>query len=257
MTGARPSSGTRALTRPEQFRAVAGLSVPFSGVPARPFTEIFTEAFHHEGPLLLPGLVPEGRAAGGARPKPTCAASCANSTTASAGDAPGRHLAAEVGRRDAAGGHGRSRPVPGLADAGRPRLLRGRIRRLRASSGRSTATATTSATSPGCSSSRAARSSMPTLLIGGDRDPAFNGFGRIADPARHDAPARHRPARRPRAAGLRALDPAGAAGRGHRHPARLAEGSLRMDGVFSSTSTGAASLRRRSSRNMRGARAGG
>jgi pimeloyl-ACP methyl ester carboxylesterase len=34
-----------ALTRPDRFSAVAGLSVPYSGVPKRPFTEIFDEAF--------------------------------------------------------------------------------------------------------------------------------------------------------------------------------------------------------------------
>ena len=38
-----------AFTRPERFRAVAGLSVPFSGVPSRPFTEIFTELFTAKG----------------------------------------------------------------------------------------------------------------------------------------------------------------------------------------------------------------
>ncbi|HEY8614623.1 alpha/beta hydrolase [Phenylobacterium sp.] len=34
-----------ALSRPEAISAVAGLSVPFTGVPSRPFTEVFTEAF--------------------------------------------------------------------------------------------------------------------------------------------------------------------------------------------------------------------
>src|SRR6185503_812731 len=34
-----------AFTRPESFSAVAGLSVPFSGVPTRPFTEIFNELY--------------------------------------------------------------------------------------------------------------------------------------------------------------------------------------------------------------------
>ncbi|WP_247739378.1 alpha/beta fold hydrolase [Qipengyuania flava] len=34
-----------ALTHPEHFRAVAGMSVPFSGVPQRPFTEVFREHF--------------------------------------------------------------------------------------------------------------------------------------------------------------------------------------------------------------------
>ncbi|RAK58400.1 alpha/beta hydrolase [Phenylobacterium hankyongense] len=38
-----------ALTRPERFSAVAGLSVPYSGVPNRPFTEIFDAAFTRKG----------------------------------------------------------------------------------------------------------------------------------------------------------------------------------------------------------------
>jgi len=38
-----------ALTHPEDFRAVAGLSVPFAGVPNRPFTEVFREHFTSQG----------------------------------------------------------------------------------------------------------------------------------------------------------------------------------------------------------------
>lgn len=38
-----------ALAHPEHFRAVAGMSVPFSGVPKRPFTEIFREHFTSKG----------------------------------------------------------------------------------------------------------------------------------------------------------------------------------------------------------------
>ena len=38
-----------ALTRPDRFRAVAGMSVPFSGVPQRPFTEVFAEHFTSKG----------------------------------------------------------------------------------------------------------------------------------------------------------------------------------------------------------------
>lgn len=38
-----------ALTHPEHFRAVAGLSVPFAGVPQRPFTEVFREHFTDQG----------------------------------------------------------------------------------------------------------------------------------------------------------------------------------------------------------------
>lgn len=36
---------TTALARPEFVRAVCGLSVPFAGVPTRPFTEVFHEQF--------------------------------------------------------------------------------------------------------------------------------------------------------------------------------------------------------------------
>ena len=38
-----------ALTNPARFSAVAGLSVPFAGVPQRPFTEIFREHFTSQG----------------------------------------------------------------------------------------------------------------------------------------------------------------------------------------------------------------
>lgn len=38
-----------ALTRPDMFRAVAGLSVPFTGAPQRPFTEVFRELFTSKG----------------------------------------------------------------------------------------------------------------------------------------------------------------------------------------------------------------
>lgn len=38
-----------ALTQPENFSAVAGMSVPFSGVPQRPFTEVFREHFTSKG----------------------------------------------------------------------------------------------------------------------------------------------------------------------------------------------------------------
>ncbi|WP_247710148.1 alpha/beta fold hydrolase [Qipengyuania xiapuensis] len=38
-----------ALTNPDHFRAVAGMSVPFAGVPQRPFTEVFREHFTSQG----------------------------------------------------------------------------------------------------------------------------------------------------------------------------------------------------------------
>lgn len=38
-----------AFTRPDRFRAVAGLSVPFTGAPLRPFTDVFRELFTSKG----------------------------------------------------------------------------------------------------------------------------------------------------------------------------------------------------------------
>ena len=38
-----------AFTRPDVFRAVAGLSVPFAGAPLRPFTDVFREHFTSQG----------------------------------------------------------------------------------------------------------------------------------------------------------------------------------------------------------------
>lgn len=38
-----------AFTRPDRIRAVAGLSVPFTGAPLRPFTEVFREHFTSQG----------------------------------------------------------------------------------------------------------------------------------------------------------------------------------------------------------------
>lgn len=38
-----------AFTHPDRFRAVAGLSVPFTGAPGRPFTEIYEEHFTSKG----------------------------------------------------------------------------------------------------------------------------------------------------------------------------------------------------------------
>ncbi len=38
-----------AFTRPDRFKAVAGLSVPFAGTPTRPFTDVFRELFTSKG----------------------------------------------------------------------------------------------------------------------------------------------------------------------------------------------------------------
>ncbi|MFW2850584.1 alpha/beta fold hydrolase [Sphingomonas sp. TX0543] len=44
-----PMVWNSALVHPERFRAVAALSVPYAGVPSRPFTEVFRAAFTAKG----------------------------------------------------------------------------------------------------------------------------------------------------------------------------------------------------------------
>jgi pimeloyl-ACP methyl ester carboxylesterase len=44
-----PQVWNSALTRPDRFKAVAALSVPYAGVPNRPFTEVFRQAFTAKG----------------------------------------------------------------------------------------------------------------------------------------------------------------------------------------------------------------
>jgi pimeloyl-ACP methyl ester carboxylesterase len=44
-----PIAWHTALTRPDRVKAVAGLSVPYLGVPTRPFSEVFDEAFTRKG----------------------------------------------------------------------------------------------------------------------------------------------------------------------------------------------------------------
>ena len=44
-----PMAWNTALARPDRFRAVAALSVPYAGVPTRPFTDVFRQAFTAKG----------------------------------------------------------------------------------------------------------------------------------------------------------------------------------------------------------------
>ena len=55
-----------ALTHPEHFRAVAGMSVPFSGVLQKTVHRSLPRAFHQSGAVLLPGVFP-GTGRGGSR----------------------------------------------------------------------------------------------------------------------------------------------------------------------------------------------
>jgi pimeloyl-ACP methyl ester carboxylesterase len=170
-----------ALSHPDAIRAVAGLSVPFSGVPNRPFTEIFTEAFTAKGHFFYQAWFqdvgpPEeeaeadvrgflrkfyygisGDAPDGSWPQKAHGATLLEGmvdpepfpTWLSPGE-----LDYYVGEFDGSGFFG---PISRYRNHERD------FDWLQAFKGR--------------------KLEMPTLLIGGDRDPAFNGFGRIADPA--------------------------------------------------------------------------
>jgi pimeloyl-ACP methyl ester carboxylesterase len=170
-----------ALSRPERFSAVAGLSVAFSGVPNRPFTEIFDEAFTQKNRFFYQAWFqkvgpPEAEieadvrgflrkfyyGASGDAPQATWPQKTADATLLEGMVDPAvfpawlteEALDYYVGEFERGG-------------------LRGPINRYR-NHERDYAW---------LQQFRGRKLDMPTLLIGGDRDPAFNGFGRIPDPA--------------------------------------------------------------------------
>jgi len=169
-----------ALTRPDRISAVAGLSVPFTGVPNRPFTEIFDEAFTKKNRFFYQAWFqkvgpPEAEAEADVR------GFLRKFYYGISGDAPEGSWPLKPA--DATLLEGMVDPDPFPAWLTPAELdyyvgefegsgFRGPINRyrnherdfawLQAFKGR--------------------RIDQPSLLIGGDRDPAFNGFGRIPDP---------------------------------------------------------------------------
>jgi pimeloyl-ACP methyl ester carboxylesterase len=170
-----------ALTRPDVISAVAGLSVPYTGVPTRPFTEIFTELFTSKGHFFYQAWFQEvgppeaeaeadvrdflrkfyygiaGEAPDGSWPQKKHGASMLEGMTdpevfpawMSAED-----LDYYVGEFERSGFFG---PISRYRNHERD------FEWLQAFKDR--------------------KIEQPSLLIGGDRDPAFNGFGRIPDPS--------------------------------------------------------------------------
>lgn len=170
-----------ALTRPDVISAVAGLSVPYTGVPTRPFTEIFTELFTSKGHFFYQAWFQEvgppeaeaeadvrdflrkfyygiaGEAPDGSWPQKKHGASMLEGMTdpevfpawMSAED-----LDYYVGEFERSGFFG---PISRYRNHERD------FEWLQAFKDR--------------------KIEQPCLLIGGDRDPAFNGFGRIPDPS--------------------------------------------------------------------------
>jgi pimeloyl-ACP methyl ester carboxylesterase len=99
-----------ALARPDVFRAVAALSVPFPGIPDRPFTEVFREHFTSKGRFFYQEYFQaEGVAEAEAEADP--------------------RLFVERMMYSIAGDVARSTTGP-LAERGGPRLLRGGIHRV-------------------------------------------------------------------------------------------------------------------------------
>jgi pimeloyl-ACP methyl ester carboxylesterase len=169
-----------AFTRPERFSAVAGLSVPFSGVPIRPFSEIFHELFTAQNRFFYQAWFqkvgpPEaeaesdvrgflrkfyfgicGEAPEGAWPQKAADATLLEGMIDPAHFPdwlPAEALDYYVAEFEQSGFFG---PISRYRNHERDFAW------LQAFRGRTL--------------------DQPSLLIGGDRDPAFNGFGRIPDP---------------------------------------------------------------------------
>lgn len=169
-----------AFTRPDRFSAVAGLSVPFSGVPARPFTEVFTEAFTAKGHFFYQAWFQDvgpaeaeaekdvrdflrkfyyfisGEAAGDPRPHK------AHGATMLEGLVDPKAFPAWLTPEDLDYYVGEFERSGFFGPISRYRNHERDFAWLQPFKGRTL--------------------DQPSSLIGGDKDPAFNGFGRIADP---------------------------------------------------------------------------
>lgn len=170
-----------ALTRPDVISAVAGLSVPYTGVPSRPFTEIFTEAFTSKGIFFYQAWFqnvgpPEAEAEADVR------GFLRKFYYGICGDAPPGTWPMKAHGASLLEGMVDPDPFPAWLS---PEDLdyyvaefegsgfRGPISRYR-NHERDFAW---------LQGFKDRKIEQPSLLIGGDRDPAFNGFGRIPDPA--------------------------------------------------------------------------
>ena len=177
-----------ALTKPDRFSAVAGMSVPFAGIPQRPFTEVFREHFTSKGKFFYqeyfqePGVAEAEAEANPRRFIETMMYSISGDVP------PGDYWDKPLGATFLEGLPAPV-PVPWLTETDldfyegefRASGFRGPLNRyrnherdyewLRQFAGR--------------------RIDQPSLFIGGDRDPATSLFGAVADPVammRHFAP---------------------------------------------------------------------
>jgi epoxide hydrolase A/B len=169
-----------ALTRPDKVSAVAGLSVPYSGVPARPFTEIFRELFTSKGHFFYQAWFqevgpPEAEAEADVR------GFLRKFYYGISGEAPDGSWPQKPHGSTLLEGMVDPDPFPAWLTENeldyyvsefKESGFRGPISRYR----------NHERDFEWLQAFKERKLEMPTLLIGGDRDPAFNGFGRIADP---------------------------------------------------------------------------
>jgi pimeloyl-ACP methyl ester carboxylesterase len=170
-----------ALTRPDVISAVAGLSVPYTGVPNRPFTDIFKEAFTDRGHFFYQAWFqnvgpPEAEAEADLR------GFLRKFYYGISGDAPDGTWPQKKHGATLLEGMVDPDPFPAwLTDEDLDYYvaefegsgLRGPINRYR----------NHERDFEWLQAFRDRKIEQPSLLIGGDRDPAFNGFGRIPEPS--------------------------------------------------------------------------
>ena len=168
-----------ALTNPARFRAVAGLSVPFSGVPQRPFTEIFRELFTSKGRFFYQEYFQaEGVAEAEAEADPR--GFIERGMYAISGDAPPGHYLDKPQGATFLEGLPDPQPLPWLSAADLDYYeaeftasgFRGPLNRYR-NHERDFAW---------LSGFAGKRIEQPSLFIGGTRDPATTLFGAVSDP---------------------------------------------------------------------------
>jgi pimeloyl-ACP methyl ester carboxylesterase len=170
-----------ALTRPDVISAVAGLSVPYSGVPQRPFTEIFTEAFTTKGRFFYQAWFqevgpPEAEAETDVRDF------LRKFYYGIAGEAPEGSWPQKAHGATMLEGMVDPDPFPAWLT---PEDLDYYVAEFEASGFRGPISRYRNHERDFAwlQAFKDRKIEQPSLLIGGDRDPAFNGFGRIADPA--------------------------------------------------------------------------
>lgn len=169
-----------ALTRPGQVSAVAGLSVPYTGVPTRPFTEVFDALFTKRNRFFYQAWFqkvgpPEAEAEADVR------GFLRKFYYGISGDAPEGSWPQKPADATLLDGMVDPDPFPAwLSDDDLDYYVgefersgfRGPINRYR----------NHERDHAWLQAFKARKLEQPSLLIGGSKDPAFNGFGRIADP---------------------------------------------------------------------------